>query len=110
MDNQLHQRPAAEQGHRLHRYTVGAHDDRGIAYAATDHGIARTDLLRHVDAAAGALKGHIEAFRLVISLGLSQHPGTKGRQEGRRRQQISHILRRGIVGQRTGGQNGQPGQ
>src|SRR3546814_11580364 len=51
VDDQLHQRAAAEQGDRLHRHAVRPHDDRGIADAAADHRIAGTDLLGDIDAA-----------------------------------------------------------
>jgi len=84
---------------------VGAHDDRRVADAAAQIGIAKRDLGRHIGAALAHLKGDVEPGLLEIALALGKLERRESRKEIRRRKQIGDFFGRsgGTGGQRQGG-------
>ena len=97
----LRQRAAAEQRDAAHLDAVGAHDDRGVADAAAEIGIADADLLGDVRAALADLERRLQALGLVVALGPRDLERRERRQEVGRREQIGHLgLRLGRSGRR----------
>ena len=84
--NELDQRAAADQTDRAHRNSVWPDQDGRVADSAADRRIADADLLGHVDATLGALKGNVEPLGGVVALVFGELPGRERRKESRRRQ------------------------
>jgi hypothetical protein len=104
--DQLHQGARTQHRHGLDRNALRAGDDGRVANGAANDGIACAHLFGHIDTAAGCDEFHIQAFGLVVALGLRQHPGPKGGQCARCGQQVSHFLQSACAWARQGGSTG----
>ncbi|OVZ60318.1 hypothetical protein CDO44_09500 [Pigmentiphaga sp. NML080357] len=96
MDDDLHQRMAAQHRHDLDGNAVRAQEEWRIADRAPGQRRASAYLLGHLYAApVGRHQVDLQSLLLEVPPGLGEYPGREARQRRRRRRQDGDFLERG---------------